>query len=169
MQLTEADQVTREQFKNLFDLYFDNIRSYLYYRCGDVHISTDLAQDTFMRIWEKNMELNPEKDVALLYKIAGDLFISHYRRERLRDRLPKEIRFEQGTSTPEEELQLKELQDTYEKVLAELPENQRVTFLMSRVEGLTYREIAERLSLSVKAVEKRVSGALARLRKEIMT
>jgi RNA polymerase sigma-70 factor (ECF subfamily) len=40
---------------------------------------------------------------------------------------------------------------------------------MSRVEGLTYREIAERLSLSVKAVEKRVSAALSQFRKELVT
>jgi len=38
---------------------------------------------------------------------------------------------------------------------------------MSRNEDLTYREIATRLSISVKAVEKRVSGALSRLRKEL--
>lgn len=161
--------MTQEQFKILFDLYFDPIRSYLYYRSGDVHISTDLAQDTFMRIWEKKMKLDPKKDVALLYKIAGDLFISHYRRERLRDRVPQEIRFEQAAAGPEEAMQARELEDSYEKVLGALPESQRIAYLMSRVEGLTYREIAERLSLSVKAVEKRVSAALSQFRKELVT
>lgn len=158
-----------EQFKTFFDLYFDNIRSYLYYRCGDVFISNDLAQDTFMRVWEKNMDLRPEKDVGLLYKIAGDLFVSYYRKERLWKYLPEEIRFEQNGRTPEEELQYKELEAKYEKVLGKLPENQRIAFLMSRTEELTYREIAARLSISVKAVEKRISGALSRLRKELKT
>ncbi len=50
-----------------------------------------------------------------------------------------------------------------------LPENQRITFLMSRIEELSYQEIATRLSISVKAVEKRMTGALARLRKELQT
>ena len=50
-----------------------------------------------------------------------------------------------------------------------LPENQRIVFLMSRTEELTYQEIATRLSISVKAVEKRMSGALSRLRKELRT
>lgn len=161
--------MTKEQFKTLFDLYFDDIRRYLYYRCGDTTISTDLAQDTFMRIWEKQMELLPEKDTGLLYKIAGDLFVSHTRRERLRREAPKEIRIEQSGRTPEEELQYQELQEKYEKTLMKLPENQRVVFLMSRMEELTYQEIATRLSLSVKTVEKRVSGALSRLRKELKT
>jgi RNA polymerase sigma-70 factor (ECF subfamily) len=161
--------VTKEQFKNLFDLYFDDIRRYLYYRCGDTTVSTDLAQDTFMRIWEKQMDLLPGKDTGLLYKIAGDLFVSHTRRERLRKEAPREIRFGQRDSTPEDEISYKELQDKYEKTLMRLPENQRIAFLMSRTEELTYPEIAARLSISVKAVEKRVSGALSRLRKELKT
>ena len=161
--------MTKEQFKILFDLYFDDIRRYLYYRCGDTTVSTDLAQDTFMRIWEKQMDLQPEKDTGLLYKIAGDLFVSHMRREKLRREAPGEIRFEQRDSSPEEDLQYSELKEKYEKVLMKLPEKQRVVFLMSRTEELTYMEIATRLSISVKAVEKRMSGALSRLRKELIT
>jgi RNA polymerase sigma-70 factor (ECF subfamily) len=161
--------VTKEQFKTLFDHYFEDIRRYLYYRCGDTIVSTDLAQDTFMRIWEKQMDLQPDRDTGLLYKIASDLFVSHTRRERLRREAPREIRFEQRDSTPEDELQYQELQETYEKALNKLPENQRIAFLMSRNEGLTYQEIATRLSLSIKAVEKRVSGALTHLRKELKT
>ncbi|TFH26757.1 MAG: RNA polymerase subunit sigma-24, partial [Bacteroidia bacterium] len=51
--------MNKEQFKSLFDRYFDDIRRYLYYRSGDEALSTDLAQDTFMRIWEKEMVLMP--------------------------------------------------------------------------------------------------------------
>ena len=114
------------------------------------------------------MDLLPERDTGLLYKIAGDLFVSHMRREKLRREAPKEIRFEQRESSPEDELQYIELKEQYEKVLMKLPENQRVVFLMSRTEELSYKEIATRLSLSVKAVEKRMSGALSRLRKELI-
>lgn len=161
--------MTKEQFKTLFDLYFEDIRRYLYYRCGDTLISTDLAQDTFMRVWEKGMELLPGKDAGLLYKIAGDLFVSHMRREKLRREAPGLIRFEYADSSPEEQMQYRELKEKYEKVLMKLPENQRIVFLMSRTEELSYQEIATRLSLSVKAVEKRMSAALSRLRIELNT
>jgi RNA polymerase sigma factor (sigma-70 family) len=161
--------VTKEQFKILFDRCFDDIRRYLYYRSGDEALSTDLAQDTFMRIWEKDMMLMPGSDAGLLYKIAGDLFVSHTRREKLRREAPDRIRFQQTVRNPDEELEFKELQEKYEKALVNLPENQRVVFLMSRMEDLTYAEIAARLTLSVKAVEKRMTGALARLKKEMKT
>ena len=161
--------MTREQFKILFDLYFEDIRRYLYYRSGDTTVSTDLAQDTFMKVWEKQMDLQADRDTGLLYKIAGDLFVSFTRREKLRREAPEKIRFEQRDSSPEEEMQYRELQEKYEKVLMKLPENQRITFLMSRTEELSYQEIATRLSISVKAVEKRMSSALSRLRKELKT
>jgi len=80
---------------------------------------------------------------------------------------PGRIRFELRDDSPEEQLQYRELQDKYEEVLMKLPENQRIAFLMSRTEELSYQEIATRLSISVKAVEKRISGALSRLRKEL--
>ena len=159
--------MTKEEFKNLFDLYFEDIRRYLYYRCGDTTVSTDLAQDTFMRIWEKQMDLQAEKDVGLLYKIAGDLFVSHMRREKLRRESPELIRFEQRNNNPEDELLYQELQEKSEKALVKLTEAQRIAFLMSRTEELSYQEIATRLSISIKAVEKRITGALSRLRKEL--
>ena len=161
--------MTKEQFKTLFDLYFEDIRRYLYYRCGDTAVATDLAQDTFTRIWEKQMTLLPGKDKALLYKIAGDLFVSHTRRERLKREAPDHLRFELEDESPQDAMQYQELHARYEEVLMKLPESQRVAFLMSRTEELNYQEIAARLSISVKAVEKRISGALSRLRKELLT
>ena len=52
-----------------------------------------------------------------------------------------------------------------ENAIAALPDTQRDVFLMNRIEKLTYREIAERLSVSVKAIEKRMSKALKQLSK----
>ena len=159
--------MTKEQFKFLFDTHFDAIRRYLFYRSGDTVISTDLAQDTFMRVWEKQMNLDPTRDAGLLYKIASDLFISHYRRDRRGRGVISELQFDLTENSPEENLQYKELKGKYERVLLKMPENQRIVFLMSRMEELTYKEIASRLSLSVKAIEKRMTAALALLRKEL--
>ncbi|MCK4748880.1 MAG: sigma-70 family RNA polymerase sigma factor [Bacteroidales bacterium] len=159
--------MTEEQFRYLFDQHFDAIRRYLYYRSGDDAVSTDLAQDTFMKVWEKKMTLDPERDAALLYKIAGDLFVSHIRRIRLSREVFSEIRFDLTGESPDVQMQYEELKSKYETALVKLPEKQRIVFLMSRMEELTYREIAERLSIGIKAVEKRMTAALAILRKEI--
>lgn len=159
--------MTEEEFKELFDRYFDPIRRYLYYRSGDTELSTDLAQDTFMKVWEKGKALDPDRDSPLLYRIAGGLFISHYRRVRLSRQIFSELEIRHIEESPEGEILYSELEKKYKLVLASLPEKQRTVFMMSRMEDLTYAEIALRLSISVKAVEKRMSAALSQLRKEI--
>jgi RNA polymerase sigma-70 factor (ECF subfamily) len=54
-----------------------------------------------------------------------------------------------------------------QKAIAGLTEAQRTAFLLHRIDGKKYHEIAEILGISIKAVEKRIHGALVELRKEI--
>ncbi|MEA1886515.1 MAG: RNA polymerase sigma-70 factor [Bacteroidota bacterium] len=159
--------MTQEEFKGLFDKYFDSIRAYIYYRCGDTETATDIAQEVFMQVWEKQFEIRGGRIKSLLYKISGDLFISKYRRKELEQRYMHSIELDYPEDSPEEQVQLKELTARYEKALAALPENQRIVFLMSRNEELKYSEIAERLNISVKAVEKRMNKALSYLREAL--
>jgi RNA polymerase sigma-70 factor (ECF subfamily) len=157
--------LTKEEFKQLFDLNFDSVRSYLFYRGAGTEEATDLAQDVFLRVWEKQMEIDPKTAIRLLYKIAGNMFISKYRRDKLRLNYINSLSKNQVDLSPEDELEHKELFDNYKKALASLGEKQRTVFLMSRMEGLKYSEIANRLKISVKAVEKRMTGALSVLKK----
>jgi len=159
--------LTKEEFRVLFDTYFDSVRSYLFYRGADKELATDLAQDVFMRIWEKQSAIEPKGVLRLLYKIAGDMFISRYRRETLELNYRKRLKFDDYDTSPEDKLQYNELKANYAKALARLSEKQRTVFLMARMEGLKYREIAERLNISVKAVEKRMSITLAYLKKAL--
>jgi RNA polymerase sigma-70 factor (ECF subfamily) len=159
--------LTREEFKGLFDKYFDPVRSYIYYRCGDTELATDVAQEVFVKVWEKQFEIRDGKIKSLLYKMASDLFISKYRRIELERTYSGTIEFDYLEESPEEQMNLKELTDLYESALGRMNENQRLVFLMSRNDGLKYSEIAERLNVSVKAIEKRMNKALAFLRKEL--
>ena len=70
-------------------------------------------------------------------------------------------------NSPHYELEMKEFKENLERLLAEMPENYRIVFLMNRIDKLTYNEIAERLELSVKAIEKRMSNALSFLREKL--
>jgi RNA polymerase sigma-70 factor (family 1) len=159
--------LTKQEFKILFDTYFDSVRSYLFYRGADKEHASDLAQDVFLRIWEKQMDIDLKTVRRLLYKIANDMFVSQYRREDLEMNYRKTLKKDTSDISPEERLQYNELFTNYTKALAELPEKQRTVFLMSRMEGLKYKEIAERLNVSVKAIEKRMSLTLAYLRKTL--
>lgn len=156
--------MTEKEFKQFFNDNFDSIRSYLFYRSGDKELSTDLAQDTFVRLWEKQIKDEGKKTVGFAYKIAGDLFISKYRRNNIEANYINSLEFKFSDFTPEKEMEYNELKLKYEHSLAGLGEKQRVVFLMSRMEGMKYSEIAEKLGISIKAVEKRMNGALSTFR-----
>ncbi len=156
--------MTEKEFKPFFDKNFDSIRNYLFYRSGDKELSTDLAQDTFIKLWEKRVEDEGKKTVGLAYKIASDLFVSRYRKSVIESNYKNSLEINFSDETPDEQMQYNELKTKYEQILERLPEKQRVVFLMSRLEGMKYIEIAERLGISVKAVEKRMSSALSKFR-----
>ena len=127
-------------------------------------MATDIAQECFMRVWEKRNGFKDPPGKALLYKIANDLFISRYRKNLVAQNYISNSKPPDDCESPEEIMQYKELKRKYELALHKLSEKQRMVFLMSRSEGLKYLEIAERLNLSVKAVEKRMKNALDFLR-----
>ncbi len=159
--------MTKEHFKILFEQHFDTVRNYLYYRIGNQELATDIAQEAFMRIWEKQLTISSENIIGLIYKIAGDILISKYRRQQVEVKFQKSLGTNPIDYSPEEEFQFNELQNKYEKAISAMPEKQRLVFLMSRNDELKYSEIAERLNLSVKAVEKRMNLAISFLKVEM--
>ena len=159
--------MTKERFKSLFEQHFAALRNYLYYRSGDEELATDIAQEAFMKLWEKKSVKLSGNIIGLVYKIANDIFVSKYRRQQVELKFQKTLNANQTDYSPEDEFQYNELKVKYEKVLSKLTEKQRIVYLMSRKDELKYNEIAERLNLSVKAVEKRMSKALAYIKEEM--
>jgi RNA polymerase sigma-70 factor (family 1) len=160
--------LNQKDFKALFDKHFDALRNFVYYRCGDAEMATDVVQDVFIKIWEKQLDKKPEEVIGLLYKMAKDNLISQIRHQKVERDYEEAPHYHTGSLSPEEELESKELRLKYERALGEMAEKQREVFLMSRNDELKYHEIADRLQISVKAVEKRMKYALEFLRKYLL-
>lgn len=159
--------MNKQAFKHIFDDYFDSLRNYIYYKCSDEEVASDIAQDIFMRIWEKREQLDSSNIKPLLYKMANDMIISHYRKQTVQLNFEKDVYIEEEVLSPQDEIQFSELKKRYASALSNMSEGLRETFLMSRNEELKYHEIAERLNISVKAVEKRMSAALKILKEKL--
>ena len=161
--------LSKEEFKVVYDEHFDDIRSYVFYRCGDIEMASDVAQDVFLKVWEKRYSLSGNQIKPLLYKMASDCFIDIYRKDQQQLNFEQSLMYETDCElSPEEEFSFNELAAAYAKALEQMPEKQRIVFLMSREEGMKYKEIADRLNVSVKAVEKQMSAALQFLRTRLL-
>ncbi len=160
--------MTRTFFKDIFDNHFDAVRNYIYYRSGDAELATDIAQETFMKIWEKQVDFDNSNNVkGLLFKIAGNLFISTYRKQKVITNFRLNLTPNIEQQSPEDNIQFLELKNNYEVALGRLTEKQRAVFLMSRMDNMKYHEIATTIGISVKAVEKRMKYALSFLKNEL--
>lgn len=160
--------MTRAIFKNIFDNHFDTVRNYIYYRSGDADLASDIAQETFIKVWEKQFDYNETSNIkGLLFKIAGNLFVSVYRKQKVISNFKFNTVPNVDNNSPEDKIQFKELKNKYELALGKLSEKQRTVFLMSRIDNMKYHEIADTIGISVKAVEKRMKHALSFLKKEL--
>lgn len=150
-------------------MHFAQVRNYVFFRSGNTEVASDIAQETFLKVWEKRNKVQPEKVKGLLYKIANDLFVSHYRKQKRSYEFFNHYEFNEVSQSPEEQMTFKQLKENYRLALDGMPEKQRTVFMMSRVENLKYSEIAEMVGISVKAVEKRMKKALDYLRVNLKT
>ena len=155
-------------FKSIFDTYYENIRNFLYYKTGDIQLAEDIVQETFMKVWDTRKSIRPDTIKSLLYIMAANTLKSHMRHQKVVFQFVNHSEhLETDHMSADEPIRQKELQQKLQQVLAEMPEKSREVFLMNRIENLTYAEIANRLQLSTKAIEKRMHEALLFLRDHI--
>ena len=161
----------REAFKSLFDTYYASLCHYASHYLNDDSLSEEVVQELFVKIWEKRKSLTIDTSVknylfravrnGCLNQIQHDKVIQLHGRK-LKEALMSEDPAADYLITPEMILQL-------EEGIESLPEKRREIFRLSREEGLKYREIAEKLQLSVKTVEAQMGLALKTLRTKIGT
>lgn len=165
----QFEELSREEFQSLFREYYKPVRGFIYYKCGDAEMAEDIAQDVFAKLWETRARIDKRTVKAYLYTIAQNTMINQLKRRQLHFRFLKNKSDDRDFDTPEKMIEMEEYSDKLQRVINALPEGGREVFLMNRLEDLTYNEIAERLGLSVKAIEKRMSKVLRILREELGT
>ena len=111
--------------------------------------------------------MSPAKAKSYLYTVANNAFLNEIAHSKVVLKHKNQVTSNTNKETPQYLLEEKEFSEKLQNAIANLTESQRTAFLMNRIDGKKYKEIAEILNISVKAVEKRISKALAELRKNI--
>lgn len=156
----------REAFAQIFHRWWDNLYQLAFYATGDEHISMDIVQDVFTWLWEKRAQYQidipgPYLRAAVKFKVSN-----HFRAGRVHAGFLDHAAATHTTSinTAEEELELRQLQMIINKVVEALPSRCREVYRLSRDSGLSNKEIAAHLDITVKTVENQMTIALDRIR-----
>lgn len=151
-------------FHVLFTDLGERLRSYIYYHCGSQAIAEDLVQDTFIKLWEHCKKVPPTKAKAFVYRVGYNLFLDRVKHQKVVQKFQAAPTERSGPEDPQFQVEQQEFEDRLWAAIADMPEKNRVVFLMNRLDGLTYNQIAEEVGVGVKAVEKRMQKALAIIR-----
>ncbi len=159
--------LNRDNFRTLFEDHYDLICNYLNAQTHDWDLSQEVAQKTFVKIWEKRKDISFDTSPkSYLFQTARNTLIDHYRSHK-----SMSSNAEQYTE------QLEKAEDmagngggglvVTQKItwaVDQLKSKTREIFLLNKQEGLTYDEIADYLEISKRTVEYNVKSALIQVR-----
>ncbi|MGC1514980.1 MAG: sigma-70 family RNA polymerase sigma factor [Maribacter sp.] len=167
MQTNQVANVCEEAIYNrVFKETSKTIFNYIYYKFGNEEKANDAVQEAFVKLWENCAKVPPEKAKSFLYTVANNVSLNVLKAEKVRLKYADKS-LKTSHESPEFLLEEKQFKDKLDNALNSLPENQRTTFLLNRIDGKKYAEIAEMEGVSVKAIEKRMHLALKSLREQI--
>lgn len=153
----------------LIETYSPALMGYVFSLTNDKAVSKDILQNVFMKLWEKREQLLITTSIkSYLFKSAYHEFINHYKKTKSLSKLEK--KYHESL----ERIALDHEEDSLDRIMSEIyneidklsPKCKEV-FLLSRKEGLTNKEIAIYLNISVKTVEAQISKAFKVLRNRL--
>ena len=155
-------------FANFFKSQAKSLRNYLFYKYGNEDQADDITQEAFIKLWENCGKVPLDKAKSFLYTVANNTTLNQIAHSKVVLEYSKN-NAPTGTTpeSPEYLMEEDQFKVKLQNAIAGLTEGQRTAFLLHRIDGKKYHEIAEILGISVKAVEKRIHLALLELRKEI--
>ena len=156
----------RESFNQIFRRYYTPLTRFCVRFVADGDQSAEIVQDLFVKLWANREKLTFTSSFeSYMLRSVRNSAITFINKERSHAETNMRIYSDDSdTNDPSETLQSNNLEASYQKVLANMPEKRREVFLASRFDGLKYAEIAEKMGLSQKTVEAHMSAAIKQLR-----
>lgn len=158
--IREGDHVS---FEIVFKLWHKKVYAYFFKKTADDDLAEELTQLTFIKLWRFKHTLTENHPVDLqLFRMAKSALLDYFKKQ-ANDDLNLRLYHQEISavaSTPSAQFEAKQ---QLEQVLNCLPPMRKQVFLLNRIEGFTCKEIAEKLSISPRTVEKHISLALKQL------
>lgn len=160
-------------FERVFKAHFAALHAYSQAMLKESEAAEEIVQTVFLKLWEKRQDITINTSLkAYLYKAVYHESLNHLKHQKVRQRYWENRAYDMKQelspeNSQEMEGQERELVLRIQQILDTLPEKCRQVFLLSRFEELKYKEIADRLGVSLKTVEAHMGRALKTLRQEL--
>lgn len=149
---------------DLWQEHKDRLRNYIVRRVRDRHVAEDILQDVFVKVHASlHTVTSPGSVSAWLFRVAANAIADHYRTHKPAEELPEDF------SAPEQERNyVSELASCLQPMIAGLPDIYRTALTLSEIEGITQREVADRLGISVSGTKSRIQRGREKLRQRLL-
>ncbi len=165
MKFDEAHHI----FSSLYDAYWKKVLHFTRLYLTDAYEQEEVVQEAFIRLWEMRSRIDDVSNIdGLLFIITRNLIFDRHRRSLNEIALKQDL-----ASVVEEEYDIEgqidavDLREYIDKLIALLPERQRQAFVLSRYHYMSIREIAGKMNISERGVERNIYLALKFLRKHL--
>lgn len=154
-------------FEGIYKKYSKDLHNFLYYKYGSQINPDDKAQEAFIKLWDNCKSVTVQKAKSYLFTIANNLVLNDIKHQKVVLNYQKQPQKQYTNESPEFILEGSEFLETYKRALAKLSEEQRVAFLLNKVEGKKHADIAEQLGVTKKVVEYRIYSAFTKLKENL--
>ncbi|MEI6766000.1 MAG: RNA polymerase sigma-70 factor [Bacteroidota bacterium] len=170
-QESRTETVDMVAFEKFFKSHYSGLCGYAFKLIRDVATAEEVVQDTFVKIWEKRAALNITSSFeSYIFRALHNNCMNVIRENARRKDMEKEVKLmTEYFDEPEDDNQLRQslLEQRIIAAIHGLPEQCRQVFELSKIERLKYKEIAEKMNISVKTVENHMGRALKKLRDDL--
>jgi RNA polymerase sigma-70 factor (ECF subfamily) len=157
-------------FDALFRKYSGSLYAFTLSITRNSFAAEEITQLVFLRVWEKRAKINEHLSFkSFLFSVAYNETISWLRMEKSQKRRISEFVNLKGFESNETEqtVEFRDIEGIANQLVQEMPEKRKEIFRLSREQGFSNKEIAEKLSISVKTVENQITSALKYLREKL--
>ena len=151
-------------FEGIYNKYSKDLHDFLYYKYGSKINPDDKTQEAFIKLWGNCKKVTLTKAKSFLFTVANNMVLNDIKHQKVVLNYQKGPHRLHTNETPEFLLEETQFLEKYKTALESLTEEQRVAFLLNKVEGKRHSEIAEQLGITKKVVEYRIYTAFTKLK-----
>jgi RNA polymerase sigma-70 factor, ECF subfamily len=159
--INKAQSGERSAFSELVCIHVQGVRNVIYRMCGDVQISEDAAQETFIQAWIHLSSYRPQTSLrGWLFRIAVNAATDILRKEkRILPNALEDLQLKDPQPGPEAILSQQERTALVQKAVLSLPDASRAVLVLREYEEMSYHEIADALDIPIGTVMSRLNYA----------